>query len=98
MDKGMHVLLFPEGTRSAEGQLARFRPGIGLLVKQSSAAVLPMAIRGLGELKTRKRGWFRSGTVEVRIGAPMRFASTETEGSITAQLHDAVEKLLNGSC
>jgi long-chain acyl-CoA synthetase len=98
LDKGMHVLLFPEGTRSAEGQLARFRPGIGLLVKQSSAAVLPMAIRGLGELKTRKRGWFRSGTVEVRIGAPMRFASTETEGSITAQLHDAVEKLLNGSC
>ena len=70
LDKGMHVLLFPEGTRSAEGKLAAFRPGIGLLVKQSLAPVLPMAIRGLGELKTRQRGWFRSGTVEVRIGEP----------------------------
>jgi long-chain acyl-CoA synthetase len=94
LDTGMHVLLFPEGTRSAEGELARFRPGIGLLVKQSSAPVLPMAIRGLGELKSGSRGWFRSGTVEVRVGLPLRFASDESEASITARLHAAVEKLL----
>jgi long-chain acyl-CoA synthetase len=95
LDRGMHVLLFPEGRRSDKGQLARFRPGIGLLVKQSSAPVLPMALRGLGELKAAGRGWFRSGTVEVRIGEPMRFSPLETEASITAQLHAAVEKLLN---
>jgi long-chain acyl-CoA synthetase len=95
LDKGMHVLLFPEGMRSAEGQLARFRPGIGLLVKQSSAPVLPVAIRGLGELKTGSRGWLRSGTVEVRIGQPMRFAPRQSEANITAQLHAAVERLLN---
>ncbi len=93
LDRGMHVLLFPEGTRS-EGALARFRPGIGLLVKQSSAPVLPMAIRGLGELKKAGKGWFRSGTVEVRVGTPMRFSPVESEASITAQLHAAVEKLL----
>ncbi|MDR3775164.1 MAG: AMP-binding protein [Terracidiphilus sp.] len=94
LDKGMHVLLFPEGTRSAEGRLAEFRPGIGLLVKQSSAAVLPVAIRGLGELKMRERGWFRSGTVEVRIGERMRFRPGESEGNITARLHAEVERLL----
>jgi long-chain acyl-CoA synthetase len=77
--------------------LARFRPGIGLLVKQSSAPVLPMAIRGLGELKTGSRGWFRSGTVEVCIGEPLRFSPTDSEAWITAELHDAVEKLLNAA-
>ena len=96
LDKGMHVMLFPEGRRSDEGKQARFRPGIGLLVKQSSAPVLPMAIRGLGELKTRSGGWFRSGTVEVRVGEPMRFASTETEAGITSRLQEAVERLLRG--
>jgi long-chain acyl-CoA synthetase len=95
LDRGMHVLLFPEGTRS-EGALARFRPGIGLLVKQSSAPVLPMAIRGLGELKRAGRGWLRSGAVEVRVGEPMRFSPTESEAAITSQLHAAVEKLLTG--
>jgi long-chain acyl-CoA synthetase len=94
LDRGMHVMLFPEGARS-EGALARFRRGIGLLVKQSSAPVLPMAIRGLGNLKKSGKGWFRSGTVEVRVGEPMRFSPTESEAAITAQLHAAVEKLMN---
>ena len=94
LDHGFHVLLFPEGTRSAEGELARFRPGIGLLGKQSGAPVLPMAIRGLGELKTGSRGWFRSGSIEVRVGQPIRFGPLESEAAITARLHDEVEKLL----
>jgi long-chain acyl-CoA synthetase len=94
LDHGMHVMLFPEGIRSAEGTLARFRPGIGLLVKQSSAPVLPMALRGLGLLKHAGRGWFRSGTIEVRVGEPMRFSPTESEAAITEQLHRAVERLL----
>ena len=55
MDRGFNVLVFPEGARSAEGKLAPFRPGIGLLAKQCGAMVLPVAIRGLGELKTRER-------------------------------------------
>jgi long-chain acyl-CoA synthetase len=97
LDHGMHVMLFPEGIRSAEGTLARFRPGIGLLVKQSSAPVLPMALRGLGELKRAGRGWFRSGTVEVRVGEPMRFSPTESEAAITEQLYAAVERLLRDS-
>jgi long-chain acyl-CoA synthetase len=96
LDHGMHVLLFPEGTRSAEGRLGRFRPGIGLLVKQSSAPVLPMAIRGLGELKSGSGSWFRSGTVEVRIGEPIHFSSVDSESSITARLQAEVNKLLNG--
>jgi long-chain acyl-CoA synthetase len=94
LDGGFHVLVFPEGTRSASGQLARFRPGIGLLVKQSDTAVLPVAIRGLGELKARGRGWFRSGSIEVRVGEPIRFAPDATEAAITERLHDEVAKLL----
>jgi long-chain acyl-CoA synthetase len=94
LDHGFHVVVFPEGTRSPEGALAPFRPGIGLLVKQSSAAVLPMAIQGLGELKTRRRRWFRSGALQVRVGQPLRFAANDTEAAITARLHAEVEKLL----
>ena len=94
LDRGYNVLVFPEGTRSEAGKLARFRPGIGLLVKQSYAPVLPMAIRGLGELKIGQRKWFRSGTIEVRIGEPIRFAPDATEAAITARLEDEVAKLL----
>jgi long-chain acyl-CoA synthetase len=96
MDRGFNVLVFPEGTRSAEGELARFRPGIGLLARQSGAVVLPVAIRGLGELKAGQRKWFRSGTIEVHVGQPLRFSPEETEAAITERLHAEVEKLLKG--
>jgi long-chain acyl-CoA synthetase len=94
MDRGYNVLVFPEGTRSAEGTLARFRGGIGLLAKQSSAMVLPVALRGLGELKAGNRRWFRSGSIEVHVGQPIRFGPEETEAAITARLYTEVERLL----
>jgi long-chain acyl-CoA synthetase len=95
LDRGYNVLVFPEGTRSAEGSLARFRGGIGLLVKQSGVRVLPVGLRGLGELKTARRGWFRSGRIEVHVGQPIRFAPEETEAAITERLHGEVNKLVN---
>ena len=96
LDRGYHVLLFPEGARSATGELARFRSGIGLLVKQSDTSVLPVAIRGLGELKQRRRGWFRSGAIELRVGQPIRFALDTTESSVTERLEAEVKRLLEG--
>jgi long-chain acyl-CoA synthetase len=96
MDRGYSVLVFPEGTRSEQGKLARFRPGIGLLAKQSSVPVLPVAIRGLGELKVRGRGWFRSGTIEVRVGETIRFGPEASETAITARLQQEMERLLSG--
>jgi long-chain acyl-CoA synthetase len=94
MDHGYNVMVFPEGTRSAEGELARFRPGIGLLAKQCSVPVVPVGIRGLGEMKTGRRRWFRSGILEVHVGEAMRFGPEESEAAITARLHEEVERLM----
>ncbi len=94
MDHGYNVMVFPEGELSAEGKMVSFRGGIGLLVKQSSVPVLPMAMRGLGELKTRQRRWFHSGTIEIRVGEPVRFPADANESVITARLQAEVEKLL----
>ena len=94
LDHGYNLMVFPEGARSAEGQLARFRPGIGLLAKQSYVPVLPVGIRGLGEIATGKQRWFRSGTIEVHIGEAIWFGPEESEAAITARLHDEVERLM----
>ncbi len=95
LDHGYHVLVFPEGTPSLTGALARFRPGIGILVKQTGAAVLPVALCGLGQLKIEDRRWFRSGELEIRVGQPIRFGPLETEAVITEKLHATIESMLN---
>jgi long-chain acyl-CoA synthetase len=94
LDHGYNVLVFPEGTRSAAGMLTQFRSGIGLLAKQSGARVLPVALRGVGELKAGNQRWFRSGKIEVRVGEPLQLSGTESEAAIAARLHDAVQQLL----
>jgi long-chain acyl-CoA synthetase len=95
LDRGMHVMVFPEGTRSEAGELASFMPGIGLLVKQAHAPVLPVAIRGLGELKAQSRGWFRSGRIEVHVGEPLHFGLEATAAEVTERLRIAVSALLS---
>jgi long-chain acyl-CoA synthetase len=95
LDHGYNVLIFPEGSRSKTGQMAHFRKGIGVLVKQSGAKVLPVALKGLGTLSQRKKGWIRSGILEVRIGKPVRFASTVSEAAINEALENTLQELLN---
>jgi len=93
LDSGYNVLIFPEGHRSA-GTLEHFRSGIGLLVQESGAAVLPVALRGLGELKQRKASWFRSGKLSIRVGEPMQIDRNASAEEITALLENTLRTML----
>ena len=97
LDQGMSVILFPEGRRSADGTLGSFQTGIGLLARDSAAPVLPVAIVGLGELKQRRRRWFRSGTVTIRVGEPITIRAGESPQEFTARLEARVCGLLGQS-
>ena len=70
LDHGDSVLIFPEGTRSHDGNLHPFRAGIGLLAHESHVPVLHVALIGLGEM--RKTRWFRSGRLQIRIVNPFQ--------------------------
>lgn len=93
MDRGYSVMVFPEGHRSETGVLQRFREGTGLLAKESQVPVLPVALRGLGELKASGR-WMRSGKLEVRVGGPVKLGPEATAAEWTAALETAVRGLL----
>jgi len=94
MDRGYHVLIFPEGHLSADGALQSFRAGIGLLARESSAKILPVALLGLGELKQRKRSWFRSGTLQIRVGLPLAADLQLSPAALTESLHNVLAALL----
>jgi long-chain acyl-CoA synthetase len=92
LDAGYSVMIFPEGRRSGDGRLAPFRAGIGLLVRESEADVLPVALAGLGAARRSGR-WLRPG-IAVRVGEAMHFGAEESAEAITAALERAVAGLL----
>lgn len=59
---GGAVCLFPEGTRSADGKIADFKGGFGLLCRRGGAAVVPVVIDGAFESWPRHKKFFKLGS------------------------------------
>jgi long-chain acyl-CoA synthetase len=88
MDRGYHVLVFPEGRRSQDGRLQAFEPGTGLLAQESEVPVQPILVTGLKRFKGEK--WPRRGTVTVRLGEPLVMEPGEEPQSFTRRLEAAM--------
>jgi 1-acyl-sn-glycerol-3-phosphate acyltransferase len=69
--RGASVLLFPEETRSLDGDLLPFRRGGFLLALKSGLPVVPVGISGTLEVQPRGTYTIRPGKVRVRYGAPV---------------------------
>ena len=71
LQRGQVLLIFPEGTRSADGRLQPFEPGAAFIALASAAAVVPMAIDGADRLLPRGKPILLPGKLRVRFGPPV---------------------------
>ena len=71
LGKGSSLLIFPEGTRSLDGQLGDFRSGALRIAKEFDVPLLPVALVGTRDLLP-KGGRFTPGPIEVRLGEPIQ--------------------------
>jgi long-chain acyl-CoA synthetase len=92
-DQGYSILIFPEGKRTETGEMNLFRKGIGLLATRLNLPVIPMRIDGLFPLKVQKKHFAKPGTIQVRIGGPVKFESTDDPEDIAKRLQETVQRL-----
>ena len=76
---GGAIILFPEGTRTRDGQLQPARSGIGLVVIKSDAPVVPVRTFGTFEAYGRRITIPRPKPVAVKYGRPMKFEQLRAE-------------------
>ena len=86
--------LFPEGTRSRDGQLGRFKKGSFVLAIETQLPIVPIAVDGGWRLAGRGR--IRPGEVRIRVGKPIPTAgkSTDDRDEVLAEVMAVVEGLL----
>jgi 1-acyl-sn-glycerol-3-phosphate acyltransferase len=81
LQSGGAIIIFPEGTRSKDGQLQRGRSGIGLTVIKSKAPVVPVRVFGTFEAYGRHLRLPRPRRVSVVFGQPMMFEGLRSEAA-----------------
>jgi len=79
------IVLFPEGTRTRDGQLQRVRSGIGLIVVKSTAPVVPVRVFGTFAAYGRHLRLPRPRPIAVKYGAPLLFEKARAEAKICSK-------------
>ena len=73
LSQGKPLLIFPEGTRSEDGNLQKPRYGIGLLEALSGAAIVPCYVKGSMDALPRHSAFPKFKPISVHFGAPLKF-------------------------
>jgi len=90
--EGWSILIFPEGLRSATGDIKSFRPGIGMIGARLELPVIPVRIDGIDRLLPVGSSFVRPGRVRVSFGRPLRLRGDDY-ASLAATVEQAVRSI-----
>ncbi len=78
---GKPLLIFPEGTRTLDGEIKDFKPGAFRAAVRGNAPIVPVALDGTFEMMSKgdRRAADDRAVVRVKIGAPIEVPGGEDE-------------------
>lgn len=97
IQSGISIFLFPEGTRSKDGQLHEFKEGSFKIATKSRCPIVPVGITGTPDILENHFPCIKSAKVTVSFGKPiyteeMSRPELKTVGGL---VHEEVAKLIN---
>lgn len=90
---GGSLILYPEGTRSPDGEMRGFKSGVGLFALELGVPVVPAYIEGTHEILPKGKSFPRSAPVTVRFGEALQPARTGSAELHREQRRHFVEQL-----
>jgi 1-acyl-sn-glycerol-3-phosphate acyltransferase len=100
LKRGCCVVMYPEGGRSLSGRLQEPMPGIGMIVAQSGATVVPAYVAGTDKVLPVGAWLIRFHPVTVFLGEPIDFSEQIRKGNgkelyiqISRTVMEAISKL-----
>lgn len=94
---GHILILFPEGTRTADGTVGPFKPGVGFLIAGTDLPVLPCYLDGAFKAWPKGKAFPRPRKLRLFVGPALRFpgrtAVKDDAVAIANELRDAVLSL-----
>jgi len=88
LERGMSVMMFPEGTRSRDGTMLPFKAGAFRLALDARVPVLPLVVNGSADGFPKGSPWIRPARLDLRILEPVPVAGLGDDD--VAKLRDEV--------
>jgi len=90
LDMGIHIMIFPEGTRTLPGAKGKYRPGGALLATKTGRRIVPIA-HNAGDYWPKHQLHKKAGEIQMVIGEPIT-----TEGKSASDVLKEVESWIEG--
>lgn len=94
--RGISIFIFPEGTRSRDGQFHEFKKGSFKIAQKSGCAIIPVTITGTAEIFEKHLPSLKPGVVTIDYGEPIRMSelSDDDKKHINEYVHKKIEDKL----
>ncbi|MBL7013943.1 MAG: 1-acyl-sn-glycerol-3-phosphate acyltransferase [Candidatus Marinimicrobia bacterium] len=91
------ILLFPEGTRSVDGEIKPFKRGGIVMAIQMGIPIVPVAFCGTYQLLTKGKWNIKETSIEAVLGSPIATENLDVKDRriIASQIRDEVIQLKN---
>ena len=93
LEQGWNVVVYPQGTRRAEGTLDGFHPGVGRVCLRANVPAIPVWISGSGRMLPPHRGFPRPTPLRIAFGRPIWPRPDDDYASFAMRLETAVKDL-----
>jgi 1-acyl-sn-glycerol-3-phosphate acyltransferase len=91
---GIHILVFPEGTRSVDGRLSSFKKGPFFLAQETGASIVPIAISGTERMMHKGSIAITPGTARLQVLDPIDPSQYATREDLMTAVHSALAAAL----
>ena len=94
LNSGLHMTVFPEGTRSSDGHMHAMKKGPFYLAEDSSVPVIPVTIAGTFGMWPKHRFVMQPGRVTLTFHPPVTFAGAGSREALMTAVRNAIESAL----
>jgi 1-acyl-sn-glycerol-3-phosphate acyltransferase len=91
---GLHILVFPEGTRSLDGRLSTFKKGPFFLAMETGAPVIPIAVSGTERMMRKGSFEITPGVARMQMLAPIYPGNATNREDLLRKVYAAIADAL----